>query len=1218
MHIPSNLLRYAMGGLFAAVLLPQSVMAANPAFPNGPDEDPKVAMPDDPGYFSCTRNADGSCADRARGAWEQWSFYPESWIGPNAGAIRPEERDTLGTGMSADRAWQVTTGDPGILIAIHDDGTGWLRPEMVEKTFIKREELDFDGCRPEIGCLVETPADRFDANGDGKFNMLDYAVCDGERERWDSMGNGNTRLDPADLIRNCSDGIDADANGYIDDISGWDFYWDDNDPTDDTEHDHGEWEGMIATAPVNDGRGEVGICPDCSVIFLRVGDSFVADSNDFAAAAIYAVDNGADIVSEALGSLNMGPLAYEAIEYAYQNGVPVIASAADENSFHQNMPGTANHTIYVHSIEADDNDDWQASSFLSYSACTNHGANLLLSTPGTGCSSQATGMSAGQAGLLLSYALQQALSPSLTPEEIRGLMIQGVDDIVVNPGGEDLSKFPSDVGWDYHFGYGRNNARKALDLLRTGAIPPEVDIVDPLWFGTHYPRRDGFSLAVTGRIGSRTDGAAPRYASYRWQLMTAPGKAPAEADFELEASGTTTGVDGLIATLDLTALTDRIDLDAALTDPNRYAYTLKLIACADGPSGEVCGEFRKGAFLANDPNLFAGFPKNLRGSGEASSRFYDLNGDGADELIVPEGAGLVHAFKADGSELPGWPVSVGYRRGYDPAVTPNHLGACAFRDDRTSCVARREVSSPSRQGFITNAVAVADLANADRDVADRAVQVVATTVDGFVWVFNTDGSVAPGFPVRTDESFSRGFTDFREQNRLDEGFAGGAVLADLDGNGDFEIIAGGMDQYLYVWNHDGTPFDGFPVLLQDNEEPDPVSERIMATPAVGDVDNDGELEIIVGTGEVYNELESRLYMVHALGNADPRGPFENLDDDRENPGPYRTAALAGAVLPVVGQGNPSNPIIANLDADPYLEFMMEGIGGAPLVYQWDGTAMTIERAMTISTDTYGPLSNSNDEYAYPLINNGAFANMSNDGSLAFIKGTAGFKFLLAFAGGGEKAEFDHQVSAWNTSTGRFLDGFPQVTDDWQFFMTPAVADLDGDGFAEAISGSGGFRLTAFDKDGRQPEGWPKHTGGWLGASPAIGDFDGDGFFDVAAHTRNGYLFVWKTAGPATGTIEWNGFAHDPRNTNNYETPMAHGPDRTAAGGEDAGSGDDAGSDAGVDGSGAEDDVAVNPLKAKKKEDGCSAGGTLSGSVVASFALLALFALRRRYTACPAG
>ena len=48
--------------------------------------------------------------------------------------------------------------------------------------------------------------------------------------------NNNGKLDAGDLILNYSDGLDDDGNGYVDDISGWDFMKDDNDPYDDTRY----------------------------------------------------------------------------------------------------------------------------------------------------------------------------------------------------------------------------------------------------------------------------------------------------------------------------------------------------------------------------------------------------------------------------------------------------------------------------------------------------------------------------------------------------------------------------------------------------------------------------------------------------------------------------------------------------------------------------------------------------------------------------------------------------------------------------------------------------------------------------------------------------------------------------------------------------------------------------------------------------------------------
>ena len=65
----------------------------------------------------------------------------------------------------------------------------------------------------------------YDANHDGTFNVDDYA----EDPRLPAE-HVNGLLTPEDLIVAFSDGKEDDGNGYTDDISGWNFYLDHNDP----------------------------------------------------------------------------------------------------------------------------------------------------------------------------------------------------------------------------------------------------------------------------------------------------------------------------------------------------------------------------------------------------------------------------------------------------------------------------------------------------------------------------------------------------------------------------------------------------------------------------------------------------------------------------------------------------------------------------------------------------------------------------------------------------------------------------------------------------------------------------------------------------------------------------------------------------------------------------------------------------------------------------
>ena len=96
------------------------------------------------------------------------------------------------------------------------------------------------------------------------------------------------------------DDLDNDANGYVDDVNGWDFVNDDNDPTDD--YGHGTHVAGTIAAARDDSAGVVGVCPGCKIMVLKAVDSTGAISTSTEIAALaYAQANGARIANMSFG-----------------------------------------------------------------------------------------------------------------------------------------------------------------------------------------------------------------------------------------------------------------------------------------------------------------------------------------------------------------------------------------------------------------------------------------------------------------------------------------------------------------------------------------------------------------------------------------------------------------------------------------------------------------------------------------------------------------------------------------------------------------------------------------------------------------------------------------------------------------------------------------------------------------------------------------------------
>ena len=190
------------------------------------------------------------CPSEIEGDWHLYSIVPESSLE----TVRAAELE-YGSGNRVDRAFQINTGRFDVVIGIMDSGVYWSHSDLVNKYYLHQGEL------PLPQRADGSTSSEYDSNGDGLFNVQDYAEdprvdITAGRERGDDI------LDPSDLIYTFSDGVDDDGNGYIDDISGWDFFERDNDAFhtyQDGFGDHGTTVARDVAAEGNNG-GDVGIC----------------------------------------------------------------------------------------------------------------------------------------------------------------------------------------------------------------------------------------------------------------------------------------------------------------------------------------------------------------------------------------------------------------------------------------------------------------------------------------------------------------------------------------------------------------------------------------------------------------------------------------------------------------------------------------------------------------------------------------------------------------------------------------------------------------------------------------------------------------------------------------------------------------------------------------------------------------------------------------------
>ncbi|HEV7786741.1 MAG TPA: FG-GAP-like repeat-containing protein, partial [Thermoanaerobaculia bacterium] len=314
-----------------------------------------------------------------------------------------------------------------------------------------------------------------------------------------------------------------------------------------------------------------------------------------------------------------------------------------------------------------------------------------------------------------------------------------------------------------------------------------------------------------------------------------------------------------------------------------------------------------------DPQLEPGFPVqafhgpgSYQGGQAVNALVGNIDGDAALEIVATGLAGgPLYAWKADGRPVPGWPVVDAVGAAYtglgelDEAspgleVVDGHFSTAA------SIVARRGsgLPLPGWPKTLNYVAAPPSLADVDGDGLD---EIFTEQEDWKLHAYRASGAPLAGWPPA-------------------EPFVGGQerhtpAIADLDGDGDLEIVtasgsigtAGFNGVYLLAYHHDGTTVSGFPVQVSNG--------YTNTFPVIGDVDGDGQLEIVVATRVTGSPTWSPgLVILSAAGVIE------------------RTLVAGGELF------YGTAPALADLDGDGVPEILMQTNGA---VHAWKGNGQPV-------------------------------------------------------------------------------------------------------------------------------------------------------------------------------------------------------------------------------------------------------------------------------------
>ena len=305
----------------------------------------------------------------------------------------------------------------------------------------------------------------------------------------------------------------------------------------------------------------------------------------------------------------------------------------------------------------------------------------------------------------------------------------------------------------------------------------------------------------------------------------------------------------------------------------------------------------------------------------------------------------------------------------------------------------------------------------------------------------------------------------------------GGITCQMDADSELEIVYG-IGATIQAWNLDGSNVAGWPVSLSYNAQ---------GAPSYGDIDGDGQAEIVLGTSNF-------------VGNAGAIYAFEK-NGTPVTGFPIANGATARTIVLADLDNNGALEIITNKRIYPI---------GEVWVYRGNGTAYP----GWPKTLDHVPASSS------------AVGDITGDGIPEIV------------------SESYLSLYAWDRN-GNAVAGFPftMANGDVNSYSSPVLADVDNDNIREIVFGShatsGGGFVYILKNNGTVLNGWPKQTNWWVYGPPVLGYINGDNVIDIVVGDQVGsgiptdYVYGWDKNGNVL-----QGFPIGPINAINNQITLA--------------------------------------------------------------------------------